>query len=442
MDNDNDGLIEIWHLEALNNIRYDLDGSHYDDDGTREGTNINESDGSSEGCPADGCNGYELMRNLDFANASSYASGAINLDWRPTTGTGDTRRVATPDEATNPGWLPIAHDTNTSLLGIDHQGALFAAMLDGNGNTIANLYVKPTDSQHGVGFISAINGSSTIHHLGLQGAFVSRSSTGVPTVRSGGLVGENDGRISASWIDATSFISSQRTTGGLVGRNNINAIVVASYSQATILSGQSIGGLIGGNGGRISTSYSSGRIEQAGASVTIGGISGDGTGSIIASYSNTIIALDMSSYSDLGGLFGSGASSSAIATSYWNIDAQTFEGTSFGGWIFGIGTDDDGTPTGSPGSGMIVAGTRNNNMLDPDETNRLADAGLGLNTSQMRATTGTFPDFSNVSAIVGTTTITGNFSSAWSYQDDCLPRLYTLDRPWNGYRYWQCQRCL
>ena len=52
VDIDNDGLIEISTLEQLDLMRYDL-----------AGTSLN---GDSTGCPATGCNGYELVADLDF----------------------------------------------------------------------------------------------------------------------------------------------------------------------------------------------------------------------------------------------------------------------------------------------------------------------------------------------------------------------------------------
>ena len=75
IDRDGDGLIEISTLEALNNIRYNLEGTSY---------KTSESDmGDTSGCPTERCSGYELTRSLDFADAASYASGSINSDWRP-----------------------------------------------------------------------------------------------------------------------------------------------------------------------------------------------------------------------------------------------------------------------------------------------------------------------------------------------------------------------
>ena len=82
VDDDNDGLIEILSLEMLYNIRYDLDGTHYDtdaDDSTgKEGTNA--------GCLNNACQGYELAQDLDFdENNNGLADDpyTMGLAWEP-----------------------------------------------------------------------------------------------------------------------------------------------------------------------------------------------------------------------------------------------------------------------------------------------------------------------------------------------------------------------
>ena len=70
IDLDKDGLIEICDLEGLNAIRYQLDGSGYR--ASAAGTR------TTAGCAIDGCNGYELTRDLDFNNNASYRNAAVN----------------------------------------------------------------------------------------------------------------------------------------------------------------------------------------------------------------------------------------------------------------------------------------------------------------------------------------------------------------------------
>ena len=73
VDDNNNGLIEIYYLDNLNAIRHQLDGSGYT--ATNGGTKI------TTGCPKTGCNGYELVRNLDFMTTQSYVLGVVNDDW-------------------------------------------------------------------------------------------------------------------------------------------------------------------------------------------------------------------------------------------------------------------------------------------------------------------------------------------------------------------------
>ena len=105
-------LINITTLEQLNAIRWDLDG-----DGSPS-SNVSDYEAAFPNAEdrtcADGCMGYELMRNLDFNEDSSYADAATNKDlW-----------------TTSTGWNPIGDDSNR-----------FAATLDGNDYTIYNLFV-------------------------------------------------------------------------------------------------------------------------------------------------------------------------------------------------------------------------------------------------------------------------------------------------------------
>ena len=58
VDEDGDGLIEIYDLVMLHNMRYDLDGSRY-----KASSNAS---GNTNGCPGGECGGYELVSNLSF----------------------------------------------------------------------------------------------------------------------------------------------------------------------------------------------------------------------------------------------------------------------------------------------------------------------------------------------------------------------------------------
>ena len=152
-DPDGDGLIEVSNLEQLDAVRYDLDGDGSPDiggDANKYGDAFPTS-GTETVCES-GCNGYELTRSLDFDDADSYASSAVNPAW--TAGSG---------------WDPI--------------GDKFDTTFDGNGNTISNLFIERTDTQS-VGLFSFIYGM--IRNIGLVDVDVSGKN-------GGGLAGSNLG---------------------------------------------------------------------------------------------------------------------------------------------------------------------------------------------------------------------------------------------------------
>lgn len=180
-DRDNDGLIEIAYLEQLNAIRWDLnvdgkaderaDGANYTDDYIAAFPNSVDH----MGCPYVKCAGYELTRNLDFNNASSYASKVVNRDW-----------------ISSNGWLPIGSEDELSEV----DGG-FEIMLDGNGYTISNLYINRVgDADTGSsGLFGYIGEYSNIRRIGL----ISVNITGGDQV--GGLIGvsEEEAQISDSY---------------------------------------------------------------------------------------------------------------------------------------------------------------------------------------------------------------------------------------------------
>ena len=174
-------MIEISNLEQLNAIRHDLDGNGSSDDSAYASAfpGFNQSND----CPSDGCTGYELNASLDFDNAASYASGSINTAW--TTGSG---------------WTPIS---------------LFNATLAGNGHTISNLHSTTN------GLFSSIKTAATIRSVGLVGISVDASSSsnslcgqGGGLTGVGGLVGDNAGSVSDSYVSGSVSGPQQRRGSG------------------------------------------------------------------------------------------------------------------------------------------------------------------------------------------------------------------------------------
>ena len=147
IDQDNDGLIELCDLDALDAVRYQLDGSGY-----RESFDAVKV---TAGCPRSGCNGYELRKDLDFNIDDNYRDLGNKAAW--TSGSG---------------WLPIGDRLN-----------FFTARFEGNGHTIANLYIdRPSDY---VGLFRATSTPAKISDLILSQINIEGNSY------TGGLIGWN-----------------------------------------------------------------------------------------------------------------------------------------------------------------------------------------------------------------------------------------------------------
>lgn len=155
VDVDDDGLIEIATLEQLDWMRNDLAGTSLKD---------KESRVNAAGCRIGGCNGYELVADLNFDT-----NGDGVMDSRDAYFDYDK-------DGTNAGWLPIRGE--------------FTANFNGNGRRISNLYInRPTSTSVGIGLIgnavSLPGRSQSIANIILDGALASVSGNG----SAGGLNG-------------------------------------------------------------------------------------------------------------------------------------------------------------------------------------------------------------------------------------------------------------
>ena len=197
VDDDNDGLIEINTLEDLDNIRYNLAGTSYKTSAI--------DPGNTNGAPGSGLNGYELVRNLDFNDPTSYSSGMVNTAW----GTGS-------------GWVPIGNNSTQ-----------FTGILEGNDCKITNLMIR-RNTQY-VGLFGYIGTRGQVRNLGLENAVADYTGNSISTISIGLLVGQSRGRIIAVYTSgiAVGGAGSFDNVGGLVGEN-ISAIITASYGFGTI----------------------------------------------------------------------------------------------------------------------------------------------------------------------------------------------------------------
>ena len=344
-DTDDDGLIEVGTLAQLNAIRYDLDGDGVVTDNAST-TSVNEADEYALGFPfptddqcddpntsatTETCTGYELTADLDFDTDGSGAADSGDTYWNG-----------------GAGWLPIGR---------------FTAVFEGNGHTIANLFIDRSATD-GVGLFGAVVGA--VRNLGLADADVTgRDATGA---LAGTLV--RSGAISASW--STGSVTGGDGVGGLVGESGFNAEIIASYAAVSVTGvydsvsfagGEQVGGLVGGvRGGSVTASYATGSVD---GDYDVGGLVGyNFRGTITASYATGRVTGRVGVAEDVGGLVGR-ALQGTVTNSYF--DAQTTER------VFGVGSEDDASGPNA-----------DNNVVDSGETNNLP----GNTTAELQGPTG------------------------------------------------------
>ena len=319
VDDDNDGLIEIRSLEMLLNIQNDLAGHSYDTDetdtsGAAYGTcdtptnkgsvcgaptagtaamancSARDHDGDGGTTPAIYLCGYELTRDLDFADADSY-SGAIDYAWLPasTTSPTDDTTLSSADVASNVGFPGLGA---SSAIATDGG---FAAIFEGNGHSISHLYMRNTTAGTGknMGFFRRTESTAVIRNLGLINANI---YGGNGSDKVGALVGQNHGDITGNYAEQGSVNGgdgNEDYVGGLVGQNYDD--ITASYATSNVNGGAGdtdyVGGLVGSNKADTSTipniiaSYAKGNARGGGGDTDyVGGLAGENEGSILASY--------------------------------------------------------------------------------------------------------------------------------------------------------------
>ena len=358
-DSDGDRLIGVGSLAQLDAMRHDANG-----DGA-SGADAHASAFLSAflwmGCGIEGCLGYELTEDLDFDTNDSGAADAGDTYWNA-----------------GAGWTPIGTRTE-GLFGI-LIGA-FGGTLDGNGHTLANLFI---DGEDYVGLFGALPGSAVVRNVRLtnvdvtgkefvgglaglnQGTIAGSETAGEVSgeIHVGGLVGMNYGVVSGSRSSATvtavsppcvpgtcvtsNFIFDLPGTGGLVGNNNRD--VRYSFATGTVTGEDHVGGLVGHNRGTIGASYSSGLVSgnssigglvgkngptsirmnivdasyatgRVAGKLQVGGLVGDNSrsGTITASYSTSHVS---GGDGATGGLVGNPTSAGTVTASYWDTNTS------------------------------------------------------------------------------------------------------------------------
>jgi hypothetical protein len=279
-DFNGNGLIEISNLTMLHNMRHNPTGTSY-----REARG---DVGNTRGCPARGCNGYELNRNLNFdidgdGRTWSEVSGDFRID------ADDSNDLYFPSGTTgDEGWAPIPS---------------FSAIFDGNGFTINGLTILRDEGTSPLGMFGAVNGGQ-IRNFKLDNVLV-RSHSADATGATGGLVGllEN-GSITGVDITADISFSAIQYIGGLAGIVR-GSNVVDSHARISIVNidrgTTTIGGLIG-------------KIE--GLSGIVSNVIASSASGDIHLFSNTAFSLNA------GGLIGEAGNSALSNNNIWGSFAR------------------------------------------------------------------------------------------------------------------------
>ena len=225
VDDDNDGLIEIFTIEELHNMRHNPAGTSYDDEEADSAPNGDM--GSIAGAPANAtphCDsatnnvylcGYELMRHLDFKQPDSYADNQIDNNY-----------------ITGAGWLPIRTDNDfgsrtfsyfASINDADNQ-VTYTAFLEGGNHVLSNLYINRPTLERYTGLIGLCN-NCTIQNLSLAEVNI----TGKQFVGSvaGSTVGGTLNNIRAH----DGSVKGQNSTGGMVGQAFVRQYEPALFSN-------------------------------------------------------------------------------------------------------------------------------------------------------------------------------------------------------------------
>ncbi len=313
-DTDDDGLIEITELEQLDAMRHDLNGDGVPTtDGATAYAAAFSTVGDRQACGGlTGCVGYELADNLDFDTNGDGSAGAGDMYWNG-----------------GAGWEPIK---TAPTPGVIVFGAGFRAIFEGNGHTIANLFI---DRDSNVGLFGRTSYGSVIRHVGLIDVMVSGSSN------VGGLAGTANGSVIGSYVTGT-VTGTGEDVGGLAGAT-WGSLVVASYAAVEVTGGNNVGGLIGENDAAVTASYATGWVA---GDDNVGGLVGSNGRTITASYATGPVA----GVRNVGGLVGRNTRSfgftGTVTTSYW--DTTTSRRTSSAGGQ-GRTTGQLQTPTGYSG---------------------------------------------------------------------------------------------
>ena len=395
-DVDDDGLIEISSLAHLNAVRWDLDG-----DGTadvyppaKDGVTGHDPDGAAKhaaafagavagmGCPAGGCLGYELIADLDFdTNGSGGADSGDDYwnggkGWVPLMG-GEAiyggisgsryRRLQDQVGGSNYGDRP------------NPRARMFTGVFEGNGRTIANLYINDAGRSY-VGLFGYIGPGAKVRNFGLTAPNSDSGVRGDDNV--GALAGKVE-RARVSGVYSHLDVTGDWKIGGLAGVTFRYGFVIESYATGDVAGWNFVGGLVGLlNWSGAAASYATGDVTVA--CQVGGGLAGyRPDGHVRATYATGSVTLTANNCdtAHVGGLIG------------WVTDTWSNV------WLHAnYATGPVSVPQGEHGYGGLTGGcllsTRplddGANYWDVEASGMATspDCGVGYTTAQLQAPTG------------------------------------------------------
>ena len=145
--------------------------------------------GDLSGCPASGCNGYELTANIDLLSLLDTSGDEmidttmVGIDKNANTHTNDPGEQVTVISTGDTSWMPIS---------------IFTGNFEGNNHTISNLWVHVSLGGHSyAGLFGVTGGRVIIRNVGVISGAVHSSSPNLArhAAHSGGLVGQNGGTL-------------------------------------------------------------------------------------------------------------------------------------------------------------------------------------------------------------------------------------------------------
>ena len=263
-DADDDGLIDIGGLAQLDAVRHDRNGDGRADGAPTPGDAVAyesafPSPARNMGCGTlNGCTGYELTADLDFDTDGSGVADAGDAYWNG-----------------GRGWAPIGQPPSPPVGSRGYSfrhSAVFRTVFEGNGRTVANLFIDRGDEYFVGLFGIAVDSNRERVPTEIRNvALVDVDVTGCSLV--GGLVGTSFSIVSGSRVSGRVAASADPCVdvGGLAGESWRS--IRDSHSVADVSATSHVGGLVGTSYGAVVGSSASGRVEAS--RTTAGGLVGE-----------------------------------------------------------------------------------------------------------------------------------------------------------------------